>query len=59
VKAGMHSDHVVELQLVVAALNQLKNPYSIPELKKLVMFFNEDRNLQELTEKRTRRKGWL
>jgi len=58
VKAGMHSDHVVELQLVVAALNQLKNNiYSIPELKKLVMFFNEDRNLQELTEEKNQEKG--
>ena len=57
VKAGMHSDHVVELQLVVAALNQLKNRYSIPELTKLVMFFNEDRNLQELTEEKNQEKG--
>jgi len=59
-KAGKHCDHVVELQLVVAALNQLPNgTYARIEdwERNLVTFFNQDRNLQQLTSKKNTQKG--
>lgn len=54
-----HTDHVVELQLVVAALNKLSKDTYWAEgwERKLVDFFNEERNLQELEEHENQEKG--
>jgi len=54
-----HTDHVVELQLVVAALNRLPEDTYWREdwERKLVDFFNEERNLQQLEEHRNQEKG--
>jgi len=48
---GMQTDHVVELQLVVAALNQLWNGTYWAEgwQRRLVDFFNGNSNLQPLS----------
>jgi len=54
-----HTDHIVELQLVVAALNKLwKGTCSGKNWEeKLVDFFNGKRNLQPLEEDENREKG--
>ena len=53
-----HTDHVVELQLVVAALNRLPNDsYSAGDLGHLIDFFNDDRNLQGLDKGQNETKG--
>ena len=54
-----HTDHVVELQLVVAALNSLSDRAYWAEgwEFRLVDFFNKERNLQSLTEQQNRKKG--
>jgi len=58
-REGKHTDHVVELQLVVAALNRL--PKGTHKRKnwqsELVDFFNGDCNLQGLTEQENMQKG--
>jgi hypothetical protein len=55
-KRGFEMDHVVELQLVKEALNRYK-PYTSDKLGKLVDFFNESWNLQEVSEDENRSKG--
>jgi len=54
-----HTDHIVELQLVVAALNTLRKDtyWSEGWLTRLVDFFNEGRNLQCLASGRNQLKG--
>jgi len=58
-REGYHTDHVVELQLVVAALNRLpKGTYKGKNWKReLVDFFNGDRNLQKRTAQGNIQKG--
>lgn len=50
-------DHIVELQLVVAALNRLQLRYSRSQLRKLVDFFNGEGNQRELKSTENRKKG--
>ena len=56
---GKHNDHVVELQLVAAALTRLpNNTYSRPNWQKdLVTFFQEQHNFQVLDASENRQKG--
>lgn len=50
-------DHIVELQLVAAALNRLPFQYHGIDLGILVDFFNGDGNLRELQSAENRAKG--
>lgn len=57
-KRGFEMDHVVELQLVKAALNQVADrTYNKDSLAEIVDFFNGDRNLRELPGHQNRLKG--
>jgi len=57
-KESETTDHIVELQLVVAALNMLPDTtYSREQLIELVGFFNGGDNLQCMTEDKNRKKG--
>jgi len=58
-REGYHTDHVVELQLVVAALNRLwEGTYSRRDWQsELVDFFNGDRNLRKRTAQGNIQKG--
>jgi hypothetical protein len=50
-------DHVVELQLVKAALNRTNETYSREDLGSLIDFFNSDLNLKLLQTTANREKG--
>lgn len=56
-KPGYDFDHIVELQLIVAALNALPSEYKKEELGSLVDFFNDARNLREVSTDHNRKKG--
>lgn len=56
-KPGYDIDHVVELQLIVAALNELPTAYNKEALGILVDFFSENRNLREMLAVDNQKKG--
>lgn len=55
---GCEWDHVIEWQLVKAAINLLKkDQYAKEKLEALVEFFNEEGNIQPLRQKENKEKG--
>lgn len=57
-RRGFHMDHILELQLLVAALNALLPfRYTNQSLGSLIDFFNDGRNLQEIRRMQNQRKG--
>lgn len=58
---GYDMDHIVELQLVVAALNQIPSgiPYNENSLRQLVDFFGTEGNMQLLDHALNQQKGQI
>lgn len=56
-RATNHVDHVVELQIVAAALNNVQPSYIDETISYIVSFFNELHNLQLLPADKNQEKG--
>jgi len=54
---GHVSDHVVELQLIVAAVNGTNYEYPREKMDRLIVFFQSNQNYQSLTPIQNRTKG--
>ena len=45
---GYHCDHIVELQLIVAAVNGMADPFGDGQMGQMIDFFQDKHNFQQL-----------